>query len=109
MRKIFDNGIMEVFRLSADETAKSCFIQHATQFEDARAARAFALIQHWGAMAVFADVMNQLNGEQTKPAQRLSPQELVMRVCEVVDAGWSEMQHRGWIVNVESLKDKEES
>ena len=106
MKKIANSDILEVLRVDS-ELRYSPLMQNEVQVMDQRAKMAFALIQHWGAMATFGDIVSQFQFTETPitPVKQIPPSELVMRVCEVVDAGWSEMLHRGWIINVDSLGD----
>lgn len=98
------NDVLEIISLDRDETQPR-LMHNDLQVQDARAKIAFALIQSWGAMATFGDIISQFQEKPTVPVKPIPPQELVMRVCEVVDAAWNEMQHRGWIINVDSLGD----
>lgn len=103
MKTLSRNDVLEVLKLMAGESHSPVIMHNEMQIQDARAKIAFALIQHWGAMATFGDIISQLGDSQpSTPVKPVPPAELVMRVCEVVDAAWSEMRHRGWIFDVDS-------
>jgi len=107
MKQIAHNDILEILSIAQDETFKPPITFNNLNEMDTRAKYVMQTIQAWGMMATFGDIMNQDSDRKSKP---VPPSELVMRVCEVVDAAWSEMRHRGWILSNESLvtKDKPE-
>lgn len=103
MKATFESDTIQVLQLDPGEEAKASVVQHFLQFEDARAKIAFSMIEKWGMMAALGDLLADREGH-TRP-ERVPPAELVIRVCEVVDAGWNEMLHRGWIVKQPSIGD----
>ncbi len=106
MKTLSKSEVLEVLKLTTGETSTPQIMHNEIQAQDARAKIAFGLIQHWGAMATFGDIMSQMSDSKPAvPVKPVPPAELVMRVCEVVDAAWSEMRHRGWIFDVEALGD----
>ncbi len=105
MRKIASNDILEILKIGADENFKPLTTYSNLMELDQRAKWAMSIIQAWGMMATFGDIVNHDKEPPTKP---VPPSELVMRVCEVVDADWSEMRHRSWILPCDSLVDEKD-
>lgn len=107
MKRLAGNEIMEFLKLSSTERDVR-FMSHNLQLCDQRADWALRLLQSWGMAAAMGDIINKFDcekhgkNEEIKP---VPPQELMMRICEVVDAAWNEMQHRGWLIQVGSLAD----
>lgn len=102
MKIINRNDILEIIRIDANDEFKPRITHNNLMEPDNRAKWAMSIIQQWGAMATFGDILNQ---DKSPPQKPVPPQELVMRVCEVVDAAWNEMQHRGWILPSVSIED----
>lgn len=94
MKKLAHNDILEVLKLDDGVSPNPRYVQNNLKEMDPRCRWALSMIQAWGAMAVLGDVVKD---SSTKP---MPPSDLVMRICEVVDAAWNEMEHRGWILNV---------
>ena len=70
------------------------------QTQDQRAKLVFNFIQSWGIAAAFGDIPHAHDDPQPT---RIPPTELVMRACEIVDAAWNELKHRGWIIELPSI------
>ena len=100
MKTIIKNDILEILKLAADESTAPRYVQNSLKELDQRCKYALSMIQAWGMMAALGDLLAKEHDTITKP---VAPSDLVMRVCEVVDAAWNEMEHRGWIINVDSL------
>jgi hypothetical protein len=103
VKTIASNDILEIINIGPEEDFKPRITHNNLMEPDLRAKWSLQIIQAWGMAATFADVMSHDCSNQVKP---VPPSELVMRVCEVVDAAWNEMQHRGWILPSKSIEDK---
>lgn len=105
MKVIASNDTFEFLKLGHEE-ARSQFTTHNLQMLDQRAEWTLRLLQSWGMAGTMGDILAKYGcGDYNDKIERVPPQELVMRICEVVDAAWSEMRHRGWIVNAGSLSE----
>lgn len=78
---------------------------HDRQVQDQRSKIVFDFLRSWGYAAAFGDVMaasmaqfHEPGCEAAQPPKHPSPTELAMRACEIVDAAWNELKHRGWII-----------
>lgn len=110
MKLVAGNDSLEFLQLSEEEKSRTPFMSHNRQMLDQRADWTMRLLSSWGASAAMGDIlMKYMDCEHQPhkpPPQQVPPQELVMRICEVVDAVWNEMQHRGWIVDTGSIGEK---
>lgn len=104
MKTISKNDVLEIVKLELSDNATPKYFQNNLQEMDTRARWTMQLIQSWGMMAALGDMASKFH-DDVKPTEPVPPSQLVMRICEVVDAAWNEMQHRGWILNVDSLGD----
>jgi len=98
MHRISGNDILEIIEIDGSFTPQRA--HNDLMAPDQRAKWTMQIIQAWGMMATFGDI---INSDKNPAPQPVPPSELVMRVCEVVDAAWNEMQHRGWIVTSKSM------
>ena len=100
MRTVAQNDVLEILKVEGSPQAQ--LMHNETQVIDQRCKWAMSLIQAWGMGAALGDIMAQYQ-EEPKRIPPVPPSELVIRVCEVVDAAWNEMRHRGWIIDSGSL------
>ena len=112
MHKISGNDVLEVWggsrrELSDDRTPNQVFSDRQTQ--DQRAKLVFNFLQSWGVAAALGDVMFDMHCEEDKAKmerpKRIPATELAIRACEIVDAAWNELRHRGWIIEIPPLDD----
>lgn len=103
MKVLASNDVLEFVELGVDESQRPHFMTHDLQLLDQRADWAMQLLLAWGTAEAMSDILANVGRKEHKEVKQVPPQELVMRICEVVDAAWNEMQHRGWIVNTGSL------
>jgi hypothetical protein len=106
MRAFGGNDVLETLHIETQTERENVtqILEHQTQILDQRARYAFALLDHWGMMVTLADCMPD-DSDHPRP-KKLEPNELAMRICEVVDATWMELRHRGWIFEQPSLAKK---
>lgn len=98
MRKVAGNETLEIWKVLPGENPG--VMQHERMMMDARCRMVVQLLSAWGMAAAMGDMLGEhvLEGDK-KTTKAIAPSALVMRICEVVDAAWNEMQHRGWIVD----------
>ena len=106
-RSLADSGVREV--IGYKHEGRPYLTHHDRQVMDQRAIYVFSFLQSWGVAAALGDLMFDLHSDEDqakaqKPA-RIPATELVMRACEIVDAAWCELQHRGWIMNLPPYED----
>lgn len=109
MKVIASNDSIEFLELTHTDVERPRFLTHNRHQLDQRADWTLRLLSSWGMAASMGDLMRQYCDDEHKknlPTEQVPPQELIMRICEVVDAAWNEMQHRGWIVNTGSIGEK---
>lgn len=96
MKQSGANEVLELLRVES-RTDRENVVQtamHDLHVLDMRAKYAFMLLDHWGMSVILADCMPA----DQRAHKKMEPNELSIRVCEVVDAMWAELLHRGWIV-----------
>lgn len=100
MKQVFKSDTLEILRIGDGTDGRPPLMHNVLQFPDDRAKFALSMIEKWGMAAALGDILVSAEG---KSSDRVPPAMLVMRVCEVVDAAWNEMLHRGWIVTTEPI------
>lgn len=106
MKVLAHNDAMEFIKLTITDSERPQFMTHNLQMLDLRADWAMRLLSSWGMAGTMGDILVKYGCAEQKSQEEVKqvpPQELVMRVCEVVDAAWDEMNRRGWIVKTGSI------
>jgi hypothetical protein len=106
MKRVAGNDILEYLQLGIadDKVNPSKMMVHMRQVKDERADLVFSFLKSWGFAAAFGDALPMCDEHQKKP-ERIPPEALAMRACELVDATWSELRHRGWIFDVPPIEE----
>lgn len=107
MKRIAGNDSMEFLEMGITDD-RPRYMTHNRQMLDQRADWAMRLLSSWGSAAAMADIFAKYGlceEHKNKEIKQVPPQEMMMRICEVVDAAWGEMLHRGWIVDTGSIGD----
>lgn len=103
--QIGGNEVLEVWGTTQTNGLPTC-IHADRQVQDQRAKIVFDLIRAWGHMASHQEVAVGMMGEflpkgEAPPAKPLRPsREIVMTAIEMVDTAWTELQLRGWILDL---------
>ena len=107
MKVLASNETMEFVKLAHDEGTRTQFMTHNRQMLDLRGDWTMRLLSSWGMAGAMGDILTKYGCAEHATAlpQKVPPQELVMRICEVVDAAWNEMRHRGWILDTGTIGD----
>ena len=98
MKKIGGSDIVDVLRKTIGDPSDTPPLMHHYRMEaDTRGKYVFDLVRAWGAGMLFADRLPlcEEHGQKLPP---IAPTDLAMRACEVVDATWNELEHRGWMI-----------
>lgn len=108
MRKLAANDVLEILQTPPGTSLTPRIVWSDLQAQDQRAKLVFQMLHSWGLAAYPHQMMGQLfceehKGEAAKAGQPVPAAELVIYACELVDAAWSELRHRGWILEVPSL------
>jgi hypothetical protein len=107
MKRIGANDIFEAFQFGPADIRQAPYFHNDLHILDQRAKMAVNLIHAWGMAGTMGDAMPVCTEHGEKP-KRMAPTELVMRICEVVDAAWNEFERRGWIVAIPSASDEDD-
>ena len=104
MKVLASNDLVEFLRVGITDSDRPQFMAHQLQVLDLRGEWTLRLLQSWGMAGTMGDILSRYGcSEHQGDVRQVPPEELVMRICEVVDAAWNEMQHRGWIVHTVSM------
>ncbi len=104
MKVVASNETLEILRLFPGENSNPRLVTNEKQQQDARCRMACHLIAAWGMAAAMGDMLGEhCSDPGHTPVKPIAPSDLVIRICEVVDAAWNEMLHRGWIIEAGSM------
>ena len=101
IKRIAGNDVIET--VGTLHQGRPHIMHHDRQVLDQRAKFVFQFLHSWGIAAAFGDTF--ACDEHGKKTERIPPNELAMRACEIVDAAWCELQHRGWIISQPPYED----
>ena len=105
--KLNGNDVLELWHTTKqDAQARQPHVfWHDRQAQDVRAKMVFDMLRSWGLASYPHAMLNELGHDKDCPAagkttQALSSKDLVVYACELVDAAWNELKHRGWIIEL---------
>lgn len=112
MKRIAGNDLLELLSIGIadDRTNPARIMHHDLRVQDQRAKLVFDFLRAWGFAAAFGEMAQGLcseSGDDSAKRARIPPTDLAIRACEIVDAAWSELTHRGWIVSQPSLSEED--